>query len=237
MTLQVEVVAVTHRGRAREQNEDAAGIAGWTITGEEPAIIATEVTVSAAVELVVADGLGGHLGGETASRTAVSAFFAAHGSLVDRIAAADDAVHSVADDDPGLSDLATTFVGVQLHPDGKICVFNIGDSRMYRYAGGALGLLSVDDSHPDGTVTQVLGGGRRVVLDPHLYDEVLAQDVLLVCSDGLTRVLDDSTIAELLARPLPEAARQLLDRVLEGGAPDNVTFILCRGLTAGDHNA
>lgn len=236
MTIVVQVVAVSHRGRVREHNEDAAGIAGWTITGEEPAIITTELSVTASLELVVADGLGGHLGGEIASRAAVAAFFAVEGPLGDRINAADDAVHSIADDDPRLSDLATTFVGAQLRPDGTITIFNVGDSRMYRYAAGALGLISVDDAHPDGSVTQVLGGDRRVVIDPHLYDEVLADDVLLLCSDGLTGVLDDSTIAEVLARPLPEAALQLLDRVLDGGAPDNVTFILCRRVaTAGSY--
>lgn len=232
MTIAVKVVAVSHRGRVREHNEDASGVAGWTLTGEEPPIIATELVVSSPIELVVADGLGGHEGGEIASRAAVAAFFGARGALVDRINAADEAVHSISDDDPRLSALATTFVGVQLRPDGAITVFNIGDSRMYRYASGALGLISEDDSHPDGTVTQVLGGDRRVVLDPHLYDEILADDVLLLCSDGLTRVLDDSAIAEVLARPVSEAAVQLLDRVLNAGAPDNVTFILCQRVAA-----
>lgn len=228
MTIAVQVIVGSHRGKVRERNEDAAGVAGWTLTGEEPGIIATELTVNAPVELVVADGLGGHLGGEIASRTAVAAFFAASGSLVDRIGAADDAVHSVSDDDPRLHDLATTFVGVQLRPDGTLTFFNVGDSRIYRYAAGVLGLMSEDDSHPDGTVTQVLGGNRRVVLDPHLYEEVLVDDVLLLCSDGLTRVLDEGTIAEVLALPLPAAAVQLLERVLNDGAPDNVTFVLCR---------
>ncbi|GAA1967405.1 PP2C family protein-serine/threonine phosphatase [Agromyces allii] len=228
MTIKLDVVVATHRGLVRDHNEDAIGIAGWSIQGETPSIVDLLLDIDAPKELVIADGLGGHLAGEIASRVAVESFFSAEGTLEDRIGAADEALHGVGISDPRSFGLATTIAGVQVHPDRRMTVFNVGDSRVYRLVDGLFGMLSEDDRHQDGGVTQVLGGELRMVVEPHIFETDLADDILLICSDGLTTVLDDDAIAEVLALPLREAAAELVNRTLEAGAPDNVTLILCR---------
>lgn len=228
MTIKIDVAAATHRGLVRDHNEDAVGIAGWALQAEMPSVMSLLLEVDAPTELVVADGLGGHLAGEIASRIAVESFFAAEGTLENRIAAADEALHRVGISDPRVFGLATTIAGVQVHPDRRLTVFNVGDSRVYRMVDGLFGMLSEDDKHQDGGVTQVLGGELRIVVEPHVFETDLADDILLICSDGLTTALDDDTIAEVLALPLREAAVELVKRTLEAGAPDNVTLILCR---------
>lgn len=228
MTLEIQVVVATHRGSVRDRNEDAAGIAGWTLTAAEASTVAMVVEVDAPLELVVADGLGGHNAGGLASRTALDAFFATAGSVQDRISAADDALHSIGESDPRTLGLATTIAGVQVHPDGGLTVFNVGDSRVYRLVNGLLGMLTEDDKHHDGGLTQVLGGKLRMVIEPHTYETDLSDDIVLICSDGLTSVLDEDSIAEALALPLRRAADELLSRTLLQGAPDNVTFVLVR---------
>lgn len=227
MTLWIDVVAATHRGRVRERNEDAAGVGGWSLTAADPRVVTLVLDVEVPVELVVADGLGGHVGGDVASRTAVGAFFAAVGDLGARITAADDALHAVSESDPRMVGLATTLAGAQVHPDGKLVAFNVGDSRVYRLVDGLLGMLTEDDKHDDGRLTQVLGGERRMAIEPHMFETSLSDDIVLICSDGLTSVLDEDVIAEALSHPLRQAASELLNRTLASGAPDNVTLILC----------
>ena len=227
MTLKIKVAVATHRGKVRAHNQDTAGIGGWTLRAMEPVMLTMQLDVDDAAELVVADGLGGHAGGEEASTAAVTAFFAAQGTLVERIASADAAVHNLGERTPRLSGLATTLAGVQLRQDGQLTIFHLGDSRVYRYIDGLLGLLTDDDKYPDGSLTQVLGGSLRMQLDAHLYETYLAGDTLLICSDGLTAVLDEEEIAVVLQLPLDEAAARLMDLALDSGAPDNVTLILC----------
>ena len=106
-------------------------------------------------------------------------------------------------------------------------LFNVGDSRVYRLVDGLLGMLTEDDKHEDGRLTQVLGGELRMMIEPHIFETDLSSDVVLVCSDGLTSVLDEDVIAEALWLPLRQAASESLNRTLASGAPDNVTFILC----------
>lgn len=227
MTLQIDVVVATHRGRVRDHNEDAAGIAGWTLTAEESSIVETRIEVGSHIDLVVADGLGGHVGGEVASRTAIGAFFGATGSLDARLAAASEALHAVGDSDSRMRGLATTIAGAQVLPDGSLTVFNVGDSRVYRLVDGLLGMLTVDDTNQNGNLTQVLGGELRTVIEPHFYETDLGDDILLICSDGLITAVDEDRVSDVLALPLRRTANELLDAALLEGAPDNVTFILC----------
>lgn len=235
MMLMLDISVVTHRGRVREYNEDTVGVAGWTFRGEEPAVIHTQATVFTEVTLLVADGLGGHVGGAEASATAVEAFFRTPGTIPERVSGADSAVHARAEADPRLTGLATTMAGVEVRHDGTITVFHVGDSRVYRSVDGFVALLTDDDAHADGTLTQVLGGAHRLRINPHLYEADLSTDTLLLCSDGLTAVLDEDVIAEALALPQRQAAERLLDSTLDGGAPDNVTFILCAAVQKPEH--
>lgn len=240
--VRVHVAAVSHRGVVRKANEDCVGFAGWTIRSPGARSLHLDIDIADPVDFVVADGLGGHRGGSEASRIAVDTFLAAQGSLVDRVDAAAAAVHERVTLDPLLRGMGTTLVGLRVEPSGTAVVFNVGDSRAYRFADGYLGQLSVDDrpsiqtESTTGIVTQVIGGRERTAIDLHESPLVLgAGDRILLCTDGLSDVLDDDRISTYLLHDGVEAAHQLLAATLAEGAPDNVSFLLLDLTTQGAH--
>lgn len=192
--------------------------------------------------LVVADGLGGHRGGEVASTSTVT-------YLLDRVHGMRDAagvsqvltevngrLHERMRLDQSLLGMGTTVAGV-LIGDGSCTVFNVGDSRVYRIVDGYLGQLSRDDrpprmpGQPDDAetrmVTQCLGGLRSDQgIDPHRYELTFAAgDRFLLCSDGLLEALPTSRITELLNTQGRQAVPWMLSEALGAGAPDNVSII------------
>lgn len=219
----LRVTAVTHRGLVREENEDTIGIAGWALRGTDADAWIVERT--APLEVVVADGMGGHAGGATASSLAVTAFFAEPGTVGDRLAAADGILTGRADEQTQLRGMGTTMVGASIGVDGTVVVFGVGDSRAYRVVGGYLGRLTSDDRvllSGANALTQYLGRGNT--LDPHERTVALGPgDRLLLCSDGVHDVLDDARLAELLDNASPILIR---DAVLDGGAPDNLSYVI-----------
>lgn len=205
---------------------------------------------------VVADGMGGHVGGASASQAAVAAFrpflgrsWICRDDLVRAIAEADSSITGLAI--PGLPPPGTTVSGVGLSYDNESpcwLVFNIGDSRTYRFANDVFEQLTVDHSvvqqlvdageldpknvrtHPERhVVTRGIGGGipGPPPIDSWLHPAAPG-DRLLVCTDGLHGVLPDATIAATLAaHPCPiVTARALIDGALTRGGPDNITVIV-----------
>jgi len=146
----------------------------------------------------------------------------------------------------GESSMGTTVAGLQ-YDDAKntINLFHVGDSRVYRYRNSVLDCLTSDhspyqewiESGRQGTppqknvILRALGVAEEVEVDIASTD-ILPGDQLLICSDGLNGMLDDPTIAELLAEVKPgevEAGCQsLIDAANENGGTDNVTVILVR---------
>lgn len=191
---------------------------------------------------VVADGLGGHRGGEVASRTAIDALDRT--LQVARLAAStDDAAllrtaiveaHEavVAAQTSGLEDMGTTVVVALVRPDGRTTVAHVGDSRAYRWRTGMLERLTRDHTVPTGfgrLLTQALGSPAGVepdCVEVHFEDG----DLLLLCSDGLTDVVSDRGIAELVAAggSCAAIADRLVEAALAGGGPDNVTVVVVR---------
>ena len=232
--------AGTDVGRQRDHNEDdmlVTTVGDWTI-------------------LAVADGMGGHRAGDVASETALAGFEAA---LEDRLGddcapedvpatlraaaeAANDCVRSRADD--GREGMGTTLVGALVR-DGRATVVNVGDSRAYHVSESAIDRITVDQSvvrslveegvideseaadHPQRHVlSQALGTSETV--DPDVYERSL-DGTLLLCSDGLTEEVPESTIHEVVtATPPDTAVDRLLDTANENGGSDNVTVVLGR---------
>jgi len=227
----------THVGRVRRDNEDACyvGRRVWA----------------------VADGMGGHAAGEVASALAVDAMAeldAADGVLtrdavVEAVQRANDHLLEHGGRQREARGMGTTLTGVALvEQDGeeRLCVFNVGDSRVYRLSAGHLGQVTTDHSevaelvaaglispsrartHPlRNVVTRCLGGEHRPLVDTWLT--LPRPGVrLLLCSDGLNGELPDLTIARLLQEPLaPQAAADaLVEAALEAGGGDNVTVVV-----------
>lgn len=200
----------------------------------------------------VADGMGGHQGGEVASDTALRTLERAFAEptaegLLDAARDANDAIWERAAEDPELRGMGTTLVAIAPVEDSDtIAWINVGDSRLYLLRDGDLTQVSEDHSlvqeavragelspeeaqtHPQrNIVTRALGIDVDVRIDG---DEVnaFAGDRYLLCSDGLTDYVDDAKIASTLRRldDPTEAARELVRIANESAGRDNITVVV-----------
>ena len=193
---------------------------------------------------VVADGMGGHEQGEVASRMVCDALAEiVPGSTLE--ATATDVRRRLGEVNEHLLRAARRPVGavqsgstvVALLARGPACeVLWAGDSRAYRWRAGTLFALTHDHVWADRgaattdeesySITRAVGGEDNLELDAY-HGRMQPGDRLLLCSDGLTRVLSDARIAELVASGTPvEAAAALVAAALAGGTTDNVTALV-----------
>ena len=233
-----EAVQLTDTGRQREANEDSY--------------------FSRAPLFAVADGMGGAQAGEVASRMAVEAFeradesTAAPEELLRRTAqAANREIFDLAQGDSSRSGMGTTLTAALLHGD-EISFGHVGDSRAYVFREGKLKQITNDHSlveelrrqgkltrdqaaeHPQRSViTRALGPEPNVEVDTMTFS-ARPGDVFLLCSDGLTTMLDDEDVAAVLAREdnLTMAGRRLIRAANDRGGRDNITVVLFRLETA-----
>jgi serine/threonine protein phosphatase PrpC len=199
----------------------------------------------------VADGMGGHDAGEIASREVVDALSGladrSRGALtindiVSALQACNDELMDYAEREAGRR-MGSTVVSLLLSGRSFACAW-AGDSRLYRLRGGVLKQLTRDHSyvqelvdaghidavqarnHPQANaITRAVGVMRHLELDV-LTGLIEEGDLFMLCSDGLTKALDEQEIAQVLAPEPPEAAVDMLLRQSLGrGARDNVTLI------------
>jgi PPM family protein phosphatase len=225
----------TDPGRVRRRNEDAFVL--------DPPLFA------------VADGMGGAQAGEVASRLAAAALREYHEA--DRLAPderleaiiqeANRRIYERARADSGVSGMGTT-VTAALLTGGRLTVGHVGDSRAYRIRNSELEQLTEDhslvgdlmrsgrltpeeaDAHPQRSViTRALGTDPDVSIDT-ITVEAQPGDLFLLCSDGLTTMVADEDILDILAAAptLDDAARELVRAANTGGGEDNVTVVLFR---------
>jgi serine/threonine protein phosphatase PrpC len=233
-------VAVVHatiasdRGLARADNEDGAGAFGWIAPREGHRPVRLTARTSEPLIAVVADGLGGHRGGGTASSLAVDRLLAAERTL-NSPAAIDSVLRTthaellmLGESSPELRHLATTIVVVVVLAD-RVLIAHVGDSRVYYVEDGLVQQLTEDDSAPGGgTLTQVLGGLPGTHIEPHVQE--LPRDLrarYLMCSDGLHGYVPRDAMRDAAAVTDPlDAATALIDAAYAAGAPDNVSVCL-----------
>ena len=240
--MRVTITAITHRGLVRDHNEDCLGWGGWALNGELTSPMSTHLDITTPTIVVVSDGMGGHAGGETASRMATTLLTApAEESPTEESVRAllqhtSDAINAMGEREPHLAGMGCTVVGLVLHPDGKVLVFNVGDSRCYRVEGRYLAQLSTDHRQPgSGSLTQALGGGRRMILQPDFFTCELPTDPgLVMCTDGLDDYADFPDIEARALRAGPGLVSDLRDLALSGGGGDNVSIVqVCRADESG----
>ncbi|MEV6977933.1 protein phosphatase 2C domain-containing protein [Kitasatospora sp. NPDC093806] len=250
MAAYIAVSALSHEGLVREQNEDSLTIGPWTLCATVTTNPQTMLfPLGPPCVVAVADGLGGHPGGEIASALVARRLAAAgpdldgEESVREALQSCNQAVYAAAADNPELAAMGTTVAGLVLLPE-RVVVFNVGDSRVYRIGDTGLRRVSVDDSPPlppgrrtTAVVTQTLGGSLGLTfVEPHVRSAPLAVgDRYLVCSDGLTDPVPEEELAALLARPAEESERadgraafELWKAAIEAGGPDNITLALVR---------
>lgn len=228
--------ARSHVGRVRSDNQDS-GYAGAHL-------------------FVVADGMGGHAGGDVASALTIRRLRDAdheHASpeealadLTGMIQAAGETLQSTMREHPELAGMGTTVSGIVRVGD-RMAIAHIGDSRIYRYRVGALTQVTTDhtfvqklveagritreeaETHPRrNVVMRVLGNIETHPEVDGFIEDALPGDRWLVCSDGLSGVVSDSRIAQLLGqrRDAGATADRLVQEALSHGAPDNVTVVI-----------
>jgi PPM family protein phosphatase len=229
----VDFATATHTGRVRRKNEDAYYA--------DPPLFA------------VADGMGGALAGELASRIAVQALgeLAEEGSAEERLAAtvrlANRRVAERATSDPRASGMGSTVTAALVGP-GSVSFAHVGDSRAYLWRGGILTRLSDDHSlvaewvkagalapeeaalHPQRSViTRALGADWQVEVDTWTTP-ARPGDVILLCTDGLTGFVDEAGIAAALQQheDLSVAVHALVDAANAAGGEDNITAVAAR---------
>lgn len=245
--LDVTAFACSDAGCVRARNEDACRII-------QPADAA--VRRARGVLAIVADGMGGHAAGELASALAVEtvqrAYYDADGTpgaaLTRAIVAANHAIFARAGADQSLHGMGTTCVAIAC-VDGLAYAAHVGDSRMYLVRAGGIYRMTNDDSAVggmvrDGLITRAEARahedrnvllkalGTRSEVQPSSWPEPLplrAGDTFVLCSDGLTDLVDDDEIqTEASGALLDDASRMLVQRARERGGFDNITVAMLR---------
>jgi protein phosphatase len=229
-----ETVQRTDTGRQRRGNEDSS--------------------YARAPVFVVADGMGGAQAGEVASRLAVEAFeegLPRHGTPEERLSVvvqrANRVIYERSHSERQFDGMGTTVTAAYLDED-NVAIAHVGDSRAYRLRGGELARLTEDHSlveellrggklteeeaaeHPQRSIiTRALGPEPVVEVDTFTY-QLQPGDVILLCSDGLTSMISERQVAEVLvgAPSLERAAQRLIDEANAAGGRDNITVILFR---------
>jgi PPM family protein phosphatase len=230
----VEEFALSDVGRQRQTNEDSF--------------------LESSPIFAVADGMGGARAGEVASRLAVETFSeqrdesaSPEAQLAEVARAANRKIYTLAQEDSTRAGMGTTLTAVMVH-DGELAIGHVGDSRAYRFRDGELERLTQDHSlveelvrqgkikpeeaatHPQRSIiTRALGPEPEVDVETLTYS-ARPGDVYLLCSDGLTGMVDESRMKEILAESdsLEAAGTELIAAANENGGRDNITVVLFR---------
>ncbi len=235
MGVYVQVVTRSDAGKVRAENEDYASVfrrEGWTL-------------------LVLCDGMGGVKGGKTASRLAVASigeyfeknFQEPTSFFREATAFANKVLRRRAAQEPELADMGTTAVMV-LYNETELYYAHVGDSRLYLFRKGELKQLTRDHSYVAGMlerglispeearahkarhkITRCIGSLNS---EPEIAPEPVALqagDLFLLCSDGLTDMVPEEQIAEILSTSAPpeDLAEQLIHEANRKGGKDNIT--------------
>ncbi len=227
--MKVDVGVATDKGQVREGNEDAYLV--------EPPLYA------------VADGMGGHRGGEVASQLALETiadlFRKGDVPLVDQVRRANRAVFERSGEDRSVAGMGTTLTAALVHGE-QAHVLHVGDSRAYLLRAGAFRQLTEDHTlvnrmvkageitpeeaevHPHrNVITRSLGTEADVDVDEQEVG-LLDGDQLVLCSDGLTGMLSEGQIQAILeaATSAQEAADRLVRAANRAGGVDNITVVV-----------
>ena len=241
MPFRVESAGRTDVGLVREKNEDSF-------------LVEPDLGV-----FVVCDGMGGHVGGQVASQTAVATILETVKQGVesatdpDRLAtailAANRAVFKRAKGDPALHNMGTTVVAIREDND-LVHLCHVGDSRIYRLRQGKFEQVTRDHSlvnlyaeNPalaakfgpanENVIVRAIGLREEVEVD-HRAIAMEEGDMYLLCSDGLTDMVDDWILKELLedtalgGTTIDECADAMIRAALSNGGVDNVTALVMK---------
>ena len=244
--MSLEFFSATDTGRARNNNEDSValdeGNALMVLADGMGGYNAGEVASSMATSFIKSE-LGRWLT-EAAGDASDTDVRRAMDICVDN---ANRAIFNAANSNPQYAGMGTTLV-MGVFREGRLLIGHVGDSRSYRLRAGRLtqithdhsllqeqidaGLITLEQaafSSNKNLVTRAVGVEDTVLLETHLHD-VLPGDTYLLCSDGLSDMLDDESILQVLlgCDSLAEAVAALIDAANDAGGKDNISVVLAR---------
>ena len=255
MELRLDAHLITDVGLARERNEDRCG----AFSPEDEETLAERGRL-----FVVADGMGGHAGGDIAAEMTVQSLPAVYfqgewdgptTTLRRAFVEANSSIERRAASDPGRHGMGAAAVAAVVIGERAV-VAHLGDCRAYLVRAGeakrltsdhswveeriAAGQLTADEAkvhHYRHVLTRALGAEEEA--DPAVTEMAFAPgDALILCSDGLWGVVEDGEIVEHASRAADarEAATRLVDLALERGGPDNISIAVVRAMPGDSQN-
>lgn len=236
--------SLTHEGSWRSRNDDSLCVE-VEANGEK----------NSRYLMAVADGLGGFRRGDIASKTAIKTISeefhrwnrgSADHFITRAIRTANQQVYDAAHMNPELANMQTTMTAVAVEQD-MLVIGHVGDCRLYRVRGGQVELLTRDHSfaadllrlhlispeqvrqHPErNRLTRTVGSSPLLHVDV-VRQGILPEDVFILCSDGLwSEVSEDAMKNAVQGSDPTRACEELIEQVLNGEAPDNITLIIFR---------
>lgn len=237
----METVGITHIGRVRDTNEDS---------------ILLECA-RAPYYLIVADGMGGHAAGEVASRMTceyvkeyidnLRETILTENKIVQAITYANKKLIELTKENPDLQGMGTTLTLAYVEEGGSVVVAQVGDSRAYYFDGERLTQITKDHTyvqhlidmgtlkpgddlvHPLSNIITRALGMKNLKVDTYRF-EWEQDDMLLLCSDGLTAYMDREALEGALKKGgfLPALTQTLVDQALDGGGRDNISVIVAK---------
>lgn len=243
----LKTFSITNIGRKRKINQD------YVYTSEQPVGNLPNV-------FIVADGMGGHKAGDYASKVTVETIVAeilksqeseAVAILEHAIWTANALIRKCAEESPELEGMGTTVVAATCEGD-VLQVANVGDSRLYIANHREIRQITRDHSlveemvrmggiareearnHPDKNIITRAVGADDIVKPDFFTVKLNYDDIVLMCTDGLTNMLEDEEIRMILeeSRDLVEKAEELVKAANEKGGKDNISVILIDPLSA-----
>lgn len=236
----MKTFSITDVGQLRDMNQD------YCYTSENPVGNLPNL-------FIVADGMGGHNAGDYASKYTVEQIVDVVSKsqdtdpgkiIAESIKCANEMLLERANEDAARKGMGTTVVVLTV-TENKLIIANVGDSRLYivndvikqitkdhSYVQEMVRLGEMDEetakAHPDkNIITRAIGVGKEVAID-FFEEEVKAGDVILMCSDGLTNMVEDDVIRNIIngQRDIAEKAEKLVETANRNGGKDNITVVV-----------
>ncbi|MCL4479579.1 MAG: protein phosphatase 2C domain-containing protein [Deltaproteobacteria bacterium] len=243
--MQLKISAVSDKGCVRDHNEDMILI-GDHIFRDNSEQIEIDIGNVKKYIIAIADGMGGHNAGEIASDIVLKKMAEKFNTLDMKLSELEikqvitgwaKEIHNFmlneGNNDLTKKGMGSTFIGVLFYED-KAFYMNVGDSRLYRFRRGNLMQISKDHSLSEVIGNKVIdssllinsfGGGEKFFIDfAPIGGKVLNEDILIVCSDGLTKMVPDDEIEQILTGETP--IDKLLLKAKDNGGEDNISIII-----------
>lgn len=243
--MKLTIEAVCQKGPKRDNNEDMVSLGGLMLRDDELAF-PVELDVESLFYLLVSDGMGGHEQGERASQELLEYLDKCfkenliHAETLEEdlrshVKAFNADLNRKAMEEGQTHPMGCTLTGM-VWSQGKAYVINAGDSRTYRFRNGILRQLTQDETvrglsgNPDdskGLLNCIGAGSQGNLTTEDLTERLHDGDLLLICSDGLTEMVPDETIEDILSSS-DHPAQELHDTACANGGIDNISIILAK---------